>query len=112
MADKSEPGPDGIDAALAWLRGDINERSPRKLLARRTFARMLRESPEAPVLSILAAAIEDGRLIMKRKPGRRRRVQPQRIAAFVSGYNRETGTDGRPRRDDRRRIFPALRPAS
>jgi hypothetical protein len=83
MADKSEPGPDGIDAALAWLRGDINERSPRKLLARRTFARMLRESPEAPVLSILAAAIEDGRLIMKRKPGRRRRVQPQRIAAFV-----------------------------
>jgi len=35
MADKWEPGPDGIDAARAWLRGEIKKQgSPRDAQAR------------------------------------------------------------------------------
>jgi len=82
MADKWEPGLDGIDAAKAWLRGDIKKRSPR-IQAGRTLARMLRNNPEGHLLSILADAIEDGRLVMKRKPGRRE-ANGYAIAAFIA----------------------------
>jgi hypothetical protein len=79
------------DTAKAWLRGDIKEGSPHDLEARRTIARMLR-SEDVGLIRILADAIDPdntgsswiGRLIMKpRGPGRRQRVEPRRIAAFV-----------------------------
>jgi hypothetical protein len=73
------------------LRGDITKGSPRDLQARRTLARMLR-SEDVGLIRILADAIDPdnagsgwiGRLIMQRRgPGRRRRVEQRRIAAFV-----------------------------
>ena len=79
------------DTVKAWLRGDIKEGSPDDLEARRTIARMLR-SEDVSLIRILADAIDPdntgsgwiGRLIMKpRGPGRRRRVEQRRIAAFV-----------------------------
>ena len=87
MADDIKFDPDDLDAAKAWLRGAIKKQgSPRDLQARRTLERMLREIPDA-VVALLATAIKDGRLVMKRKRGR-----PQKnaylIATFVDQKNK------------------------
>jgi hypothetical protein len=82
--------PDDIQALIEWLRGDLREGSARDLQARRTLARMLRSSkPLDPgVRFILADAVDpDGesgeRLVLKRKPGRRQRVNERHVAAYV-----------------------------
>jgi hypothetical protein len=95
MTDNAEFSPDDIQALLEWLRGDIRKRSPRELQARRTLARMLRsERPlDLGLRFILADAVDpDGeggkQLLLKRKPGRPRRIIQQHVAAFV--YQRHT----------------------
>src|SRR5262249_10081208 len=88
-ADRAEFDPDDIQALGEWLRG-VKQSSPRELQARRTLARMLRS--EHPLdrglrLALADAVDPDGvgvhRLILKRKPGRRRKVSDQVIADFV-----------------------------
>jgi len=86
----AECDPDDIQALIEWLRADSRKGSARDLQARRTLARMLRSSkPLDPgVRFILAEAIDpdgedDVRLFLKRKPGRRRRVNERHVAAFI-----------------------------
>jgi hypothetical protein len=82
MADDIKFDPDDLDAVEAWLRGDTRKGSPRDLQARRTLEQMLRGLPYDGLLDVLAAAVKDGRLVMRRKRGRRQK-DAYSIAAFV-----------------------------
>jgi hypothetical protein len=83
--------PDDLVALSRWLGGGVKEGSPRSLQARRTLARLLRsgyQDAHIGLRHVLADIFDpdsesDRQLILKRKPGRQRKVSRQSIAVFV-----------------------------